>query len=83
MTRQLFTSGADSVLRAILGGMVLAFCLFWPIRHLYVHSSYATNVGIDIPQPILFSHEHHVGRLELHCLYCHSGVEKSSFAGMP
>jgi hypothetical protein len=36
-----------------------------------------------VMQPILFSHKHHVGDVGLDCRYCHTSVEKSSFAGMP
>ena len=34
-------------------------------------------------QPVPFSHDHHVGQIGLDCRYCHTSVEKSSFAGMP
>lgn len=34
-------------------------------------------------QPIPFSHKHHVGDDGIDCRYCHSSVEKSSFAGIP
>jgi hypothetical protein len=36
-----------------------------------------------VPQPIPFSHKHHVGDVGLDCRYCHTSVEKSSFAGLP
>jgi hypothetical protein len=35
------------------------------------------------PQPVPFSHKHHVGELGLDCRYCHNSVEVSSSAGMP
>lgn len=50
---------------------------------LFVRSSYATNKGIAITQPIQFSHAHHVSGLGIDCRYCHTSVEDSSFAGMP
>jgi hypothetical protein len=34
-------------------------------------------------QPVPFSHQHHVGVLEIDCRYCHTTVEHSSYAGMP
>jgi Cytochrome c3 len=46
-------------------------------------SAYLTNVGVAQPQPVPFSHEHHVSGLGIDCRYCHTTVEKSSFAGMP
>jgi hypothetical protein len=34
-------------------------------------------------QPIPFSHKHHVSDDGIDCRYCHTAVEKSSFAGIP
>jgi len=36
-----------------------------------------------VPQPIPFSHKHHVEGLGLQCQYCHTSVEQSSYAGIP
>ena len=36
-----------------------------------------------VPQPIPFSHKHHVDDDGLDCRYCHTTVEQSAFAGMP
>jgi hypothetical protein len=34
-------------------------------------------------QPIAFSHQQHAGKLEIACLYCHTGAEASRHAGIP
>jgi hypothetical protein len=34
-------------------------------------------------QPIPFSHAHHAGDFQIACLYCHSGTDRSSAAGVP
>ena len=34
-------------------------------------------------QPILFPHDLHAGTLQINCLYCHAGAEKSKVAGIP
>ncbi len=34
-------------------------------------------------QPIAFSHRLHAGEMQVACLYCHSGAEKSRHAGIP
>ncbi len=34
-------------------------------------------------QPIPFSHEHHAGKMEIDCQYCHSGTDRSRAAGVP
>jgi Cytochrome c7 and related cytochrome c len=46
-------------------------------------SAYLTNIGVAQSQPVPFSHQHHVSGLGIDCRYCHTTVEKSSFAGMP
>jgi hypothetical protein len=46
-------------------------------------SSANTKVDVPLDQPIPFSHQHHISELGIDCRYCHSTVEKSSFAGIP
>ncbi|HTY66182.1 MAG TPA: cytochrome c3 family protein [Alphaproteobacteria bacterium] len=44
---------------------------------------YSTQRNIVQPQPVPFSHRHHVSGLGLDCRYCHTAVEVSSNAGLP
>ena len=39
--------------------------------------------GYQPAQPIAFSHRLHAGELQMTCLYCHSGAERSRIAGIP
>ncbi|MFB3916172.1 MAG: cytochrome c3 family protein [Terriglobales bacterium] len=39
--------------------------------------------GYEPAQPIAFSHRLHAGELQVSCLYCHSGSERSRHAGIP
>ncbi len=39
--------------------------------------------GYEPAQPIEYSHRLHAGELQIACLYCHSGAEKSRHAGIP
>ncbi len=41
------------------------------------------QTGYEPAQPIAFSHRLHAGELEIGCLYCHSGAERSRHAGVP
>lgn len=41
------------------------------------------QMGYEPSQPIAFSHRLHAGELSVPCLYCHSGAEKSRYAGVP
>ena len=49
----------------------------------FFRSDYTTGAGAVIEQPVPFSHKHHVSELGIHCLYCHTSVEKSANAGLP
>jgi hypothetical protein len=49
----------------------------------YYHSPWWTAEGFAPDQPVLFSHRHHAGELRIDCRFCHNGVERSSFAGLP
>jgi cytochrome c7-like protein len=46
-------------------------------------SPWVTRQGQRADQPVPFSHKHHVQGLGLQCQYCHTTVEKSSYAGIP
>lgn len=39
--------------------------------------------GFEPVQPIAYSHRLHAGELLIPCLYCHSGAERSRYAGIP
>ena len=39
--------------------------------------------GYEPAQPIAFSHRLHAGELQVACVYCHSGAERSRHAGIP
>jgi hypothetical protein len=65
-----------SFLAAVL--LIVAVILAWR-----VHTGPPVAVGAPVEQPIPFSHKHHVGDDGIDCRYCHTSVEKSSFAGLP
>ena len=64
-----------SVVVLVCGAGWTTYAVFW--------SPYTTYVGVPLEQPVPFSHKHHVGDDGIDCRYCHSSVEKSSFAGLP
>jgi hypothetical protein len=41
------------------------------------------NRGYEPVQPIAYSHRLHAGDMQISCLYCHSGAERSRYAGIP
>ena len=60
---------------ALLGSVLLG----WGVEM----SPYITLEKHVQPQPVPFSHEHHVRGLGIDCRYCHTSVEDSEFAGIP
>ena len=41
------------------------------------------NRGYEPVQPINYSHRLHAGEMQIACMYCHSGAERSRYAGIP
>jgi len=80
---QVFKRSANALVRTTLaGGLGVAACLGWLLFTL-MSSSWITRQNEFVDQPVQFSHAHHVGGMGLDCRYCHTSVEKSSFAGIP
>jgi hypothetical protein len=80
---QIFHRSANVISRASIyaGIFTLAFGLWACIQ--WQRSPYVTYAGVVRPQPVPFSHQHHVGGLGIDCRYCHTSVETSGFAGIP
>jgi len=80
---QIFRRRSNTIARASLLATVVFVCLSGWALHAIFWSPYTTLVNLPIPQPVPFSHEHHVGGLGLDCRYCHTSVENARFAGLP
>lgn len=80
---QLFRPAANSIAPTLLVAVPLAVGLVWLAAWRWSASSWTTGQDVPLPQPVPFSHKHHVGDDGIDCRYCHDGVERSSFAGMP
>jgi len=79
-----FFTGALTPFRAVsIFGCLFAVIVVGWMWAKFVRSDYVTGVNLVRDQPIPFSHQHHVGGLSIDCRYCHTSVEKSSFAGIP
>ena len=80
---QIFHRSTNTISRVSIYGAVFiaaALCyLGWAITQ----SPYFTEVNVARQQPVPFSHKHHVTDDGIDCRYCHTSVEKSSFAGIP
>jgi hypothetical protein len=47
------------------------------------YSPLGSGENVVVPQPVWFTHNRHVGQLQLDCRYCHTSVEDSALAGLP
>lgn len=80
---QIFRPRANVIARSVLiFGALLPFIAIG-VTYGVMNSSYVTGQDVIKAQPVPFSHKHHVRELGIGCLFCHTGVEKSSVAGLP
>lgn len=49
----------------------------------YMRSPPVTQENNPIEQPVMFDHRHHVRDDGVECKYCHTTVDRSTYAGMP
>ena len=80
---QIFHRSTNTISRVSIYGAVILIAVLGFAVNVVNQTSYVTEVHNARPQPVPFSHKHHVGELGLDCRYCHSTVEVSSSAGMP
>jgi Class III cytochrome C family len=80
---QVFGKGSNSIARVLLIAIFLGFFGFWGVVYAIYRSPYTTEQNVPLAQPVPFSHQHHTAGLGIDCRYCHTSVEKSSFAGLP
>jgi hypothetical protein len=81
--RQIFSPGANAIAKGSIIGLVLLVLLIAGGSYVLIRSSWWTGQDVTINQPVMFSHQHHVGGLGIQCQYCHTSVTKDATAGMP
>ena len=80
---QIFHKAANPISKILLVGLPILFGGTGVGLAAFFRSSYATGVDEVVPQPVAFSHAHHVSQLGIDCRYCHTSVENSGFANVP
>jgi hypothetical protein len=80
---QIFHPSSNTFAKATIFGAVFFIAGLAGVGLIWARSPYTTGVGVVQPQPVQFSHEHHVDGLGIDCRYCHTSVEESPYAGMP
>jgi hypothetical protein len=80
---QVFHPSMNVISRASLLAAVVLPVVLLCVGSGITRSSANTKVDVPLDQPVPFSHQHHVSELGIDCRYCHTTVEKTSFAGVP
>jgi len=80
---QIFKPSTNTLAKVTLFGAIFFFLLSAWILVSLNRSAYATRQTIIRAQPVPFSHDHHTEAMGISCLYCHTSVEESAFAGVP
>jgi hypothetical protein len=80
---QIFHRSTNTLSRATIFGAVFVIAALGWVLYAVQGSPFVTYAGVRKPQPVPFSHQHHVTGLGIDCRYCHTSVETSSFAGIP
>jgi hypothetical protein len=80
---QIFHRSTNTIARVSIYGTAFLLAIAGYLGYAINASSYITEVNNARPQPVPFSHKHHVGELGLDCRYCHTTVEQFASAGMP
>ncbi len=62
---------------------LIVFMVGGSVKGWYVLADIGIAEGYQPDQPIEFSHKIHAGDMNINCVYCHSGAEKSKTAGVP
>ena len=80
---QIFSPASDTIARSVLVAALVVPLLLVALAYGVANSPSVTGQRIVVTQPVPFSHEHHVAQLGIDCRYCHTGVEKAWYAGLP
>jgi len=80
---QIFKPSANSIAAVSLLSVAIGVPTVWLSLAGLSRSPANTKVDVPLNQPVPFSHQHHAWELGIDCRYCHTSVEKSSYAGLP
>jgi hypothetical protein len=83
LTQPLFPAWTTSAFRFALALVALIAVSVPVLAMIVVRTPYETGQREVIVQPIKFDHRHHVRDDGIDCTYCHAGVTRSAYAGVP
>src|SRR5437016_6418341 len=80
---QIFHRSTNTISRVSIFGALFFVVALGGLADEVTRSPWVTQAHVAREQPIQFSHERHVAGNGIDCRYCHTSVERSSFAGVP
>jgi hypothetical protein len=80
---QIFHRSTNTISKVTIYGAVFIVCALGYVFYEVNQSDYYSEIHVTRQQPVPFSHKHHVSDDGIDCRYCHTLVEKSSYAGLP
>jgi Cytochrome c7 and related cytochrome c len=80
---QIFSKSANAWSKASIFAVLGLLAMVGGAVGVLQRSDFVTTANTFRPQPVQFSHQHHVGGIGIDCRYCHTSVEVSSTAGIP
>lgn len=83
LMKQTFHPAANTIAKVSIFGSIVILGAVVALINAFNRSSYITQEGMAITQPVPFSHKHHVQGLGIDCRFCHTTVDKAAFAGIP
>ncbi len=78
----IFPKSIDKTVRA-LAAAIAVMALAGIATYAYFSQPKVLDTGYTPVQPVAYSHKLHAGNLGIDCRYCHSTVERSSYAAIP
>ena len=79
----LFSRSANTKTRIALIALFVIIVGVPTLLMLWMRTPYITGAMNPITQPVNFDHRHHAVDDGINCVYCHSTVERSPYAGVP
>jgi len=80
---QIFHRSTSSLAKISILAVVCGLGALIGLAYTFDRGAFNTDVGVVKPQPVPFSHKHHVTDDGIDCRYCHTSVETSHYAGLP
>jgi hypothetical protein len=79
----LFPEWSNTAIRVALAGLAGMLASIPIGLMVYMRTPFGQDRDYPVDQPVEFDHRHHVRDDGIECRFCHTGVERSSTAGIP